>query len=138
MTRDEMVDLTEYIGLLCPQQKIAKLTPLAWHDILGHLDFTECRSACAVIAARQPFIAPSEIIAEIAAQRSPEMPHSNACRGNDCRDCRVTWCMCVCHPRAVAKLAGPQSAVADRPAIEGGPRRYEPGQLSIGRPVDDA
>lgn len=138
MTLKETGMLLAYVAGACPQQKMNELTPDAWHDILGHLEYAECRAAARAVAARQPFVAPSEIIAQIAAVRSPEMPHSNACRGQDCRDCRVSWCMCVCHPRAVAAIAGPPPAAPDRAALPAGPKRYEPGQLDIGRHVDDA
>jgi hypothetical protein len=137
MTPTETGMLLAYVAGACPSQKMNELTGDAWHDILGHLEYADCRQAVRAVGARQPFIAPSEIIAEIAAQRSPEQPHSQACRGHDHRDCRVSWCMCVCHPAAVAKLAGPPSVMPDRPAIEAGPKRYEPGQLVIGRPMPD-
>jgi hypothetical protein len=138
MTREECIDLAQYVGALCPQQAIGRHTGLAWHDVLGHLEFAECRHAAAMVAARQPFVAPSEIIAEIADARSAERPHSEACRLGDCRSCRHgvgerAWCMCVCHPRAVKALAGPRP---DRPALPAGPRRFEPGALRIGRDAD--
>lgn len=124
--------LLAYVAGACPSQKMNDLTPDAWHDILGHLEYAECRAAARAIGGRQPFIAPSEIIAEIAAQRSAEQPHSNACRGQDHRDCRVSWCMCICHPQAVRTLTRPQP---DKPELPAGPRRYNPAALSIGREV---
>lgn len=119
MTSRETGMLLAYVTGACPQQKINELTPDAWHDILGHLDYAECRQAARAVASRQPFVAPSEIIAEIAAVRCVSQPHSNACRDGDCRDCRMSWCMHSCHPRAVAALAGPK---AERPALEAGQR----------------
>lgn len=136
MTREECVKLAGYVGDLCPQQRIGKATGLVWHDVLGHLDYAECRQAAALVAGRQPFVSPSEIIAEIAAARSSEQPHSEACRGSDCRSCRYGWCMCVCHPRAVRTLAGPKPK-PDKPALPAGPRRYDPAQLTIGRTLDE-
>lgn len=133
MTREECVKLAGYVGDLCPQQRIGKGTGLVWHDVIGHLDLAECKRAAAQVSARQPFVAPSEIIAEIAAARSAERPHSEACRNGDCRDCKhgtgeKAWCMCTCHPRAVKALAGPQ-----RPQLGTDPRLR---QLTIGRVVD--
>jgi hypothetical protein len=133
VTREECVKLAGYVGDLCPQQRIGKATGLVWHDVLGHLDYAECRSAAAMVAARQPFVSPSEIIAEIADARSSEQPHSEACRGSDCRNCRYGWCMCVCHPRAVRTLAGPRPT---KPALPAGPRRFDPAALTIGRVVE--
>jgi len=136
VTREECVKLAGYVGDLCPQQRIAKATGLVWHDVLGHLDYAECRQAAALVAARQPFVSPSEIIAEIADARSSEQPHSEACRGSDCRNCRYGWCMCVCHPRAVRTLAGPKPKPAT-PALPAGPQRYDPRALTIGRTLDE-
>lgn len=131
MTRDEMVNLTQYISVLCPAQKLEKLTPLAWHDVLGHLEFSECRQAAAQIAARQPFIAPSEIIREIADSRCAMMRQSNACRDGDCEACRVSWCAHSCHPGAVDAIAGPPPTPRPtRPQLRGGqPRQLGTGDL---------
>ena len=137
MTREECVNLAQFIGELCPQQAIGRATGLAWHYVIGHLDAAECQRAAVLVAARQPFVSPSEIIAEIAAERSAAEPHSEACRGASCRDCRYggRWCMCACHPRAVKTLAGPE-VKPGTPALPAGPRRYDPAQLTIGREVD--
>lgn len=138
MTLKEVAKLLAYVTGACPQQKINELTPDAWHDILGHLDYDDARAAVRVVGARQPFISPSEIIAEVAARRSPEQPHSNACRGQDHKNCLMNWCMCVCHPRAVQELAGPPPYKPDATRqIEAGPRRFEPGGLRIGRSADE-
>jgi hypothetical protein len=129
VTREECVNLTRYVGEICPQQKIGNLTGLAWHDVIGHLDFAEAKKAAAAISARQPFVAPSEIIAEVAAARSVYRPHSNACRAKDHGDCRVTWCSCTCHPDAVAALT---SQEAPRPALSKAQRDSGPRQLGMG------
>lgn len=139
MNREECVDLAQYIGALCPQQHIGKATGIVWHDVLGHLDLAECKQAARYVAARQPFVSPSELIAEIADARSAERPHSEACRSGDCRACRHgagyrAWCMCTCHPRAVKALAGPPP---DRPALPAGTKRFEPRELLIGRVLDE-
>lgn len=135
MTPRETGMLVAYVAGACPQQKMNDLTPDAWHDILGHLEFAECRQAARCVASRQPFVAPSEIIGEIAAKRSAEQPHSNACRGQDHRDCRVSWCMCICHPQAVRTLTTPPQP--GQPALPAGPRRFDPGSLRLGRSLDE-
>ena len=122
MNLKEIGKLVAYVAGACPQQKMNALTPDAWLDILGHLDYEECRQAARTVAARQPFVAPSEIIAEVAGARSAAQPHSNACRGGDHGDhCRVSWCMCTCHPQAVARLTAPGAPVPIRPAIAPAP-----------------
>lgn len=144
MTRDEMTDLVEFVTSACPQQKINRMTPIAWYEIIGHLEFKDAFEAVAAVGRRQPFIAPSEIVAEIAARLSVEQPHSQACRGLDHKECRMSWCMCVCHPRAVKALTDPGAVIPERPALpsaephhETGPKRYEPGELDIGQAVPD-
>jgi len=136
VTREECVKFARYIGELCPQQAIGRATGLAWHDVIGHLDAAECRRAAALVAGRQPWVSPADIIAEVAAERCAQEPHSEACRGGNCRDCKYggRWCMCVCHPRAIADLAGPKPPPA--PALPAGPRRYNPAELTIGRNVE--
>ncbi|NUO42374.1 MAG: hypothetical protein HOV82_10080 [Streptomyces sp.] len=65
MTPDETVILARYVRALCPQQKFDEYTPDAWHDVLGEHTLTDARQAAARVAKRQPFVAPSEIVAEI-------------------------------------------------------------------------
>ena len=138
MTLKEVGMLLAYVAGACPSQKMNDLTGDAWHDILGHLEYDDCRAAVRVVGAKQPYIAPADIIAAVAATRSTEEPHSNACRGQDHRNCSMTWCMCVCHPKAVQKLAGPPPYEPDEPkALPAGPKRYEPGQLTIGKVIPD-
>ena len=138
MTLEEVGKLLGYVAGACPSQKMNDLTGDAWLDILGHLGYDECRAAARVVGAKQPYIAPSDIIAAVAASRCPEQPHSNACRGQDHRNCVMTWCMCACHPGAVQKLAGPPPYEPGTPALSAAARkRYEPQQLDMGRRVDE-
>ena len=65
MTPSETVLLTEYIRACCPQQAIGEYTPDAWHDLLGDLSLADCKAAVITVAKRQPFVAPSEIRAEV-------------------------------------------------------------------------
>src|SRR5690349_8618255 len=65
MTPKEAVLLTRYVKACCPQQQIDEYTPDAWHDLLGDLSLADCRAAVAEVAKRQPFVAPSEIRAEV-------------------------------------------------------------------------
>ena len=65
MTHEETVVLTRLVAAACPQQAMDKYTPDAWHDLLGDLSFADCRAAISVLGKRQPFMAPSEIRAEV-------------------------------------------------------------------------
>ena len=69
MTQPETVLLTEYVRACCPQQAFGEYTPDAWYDLLGDLSLADCKSAAATVARRQPFVAPSEIRAEVLAIR---------------------------------------------------------------------
>jgi len=65
VTDTETVLLTEYIQACCPQQAIGEYTADAWNDLLGDLTLADCKAAVAEIAQRQPFIAASDIRAEV-------------------------------------------------------------------------
>lgn len=69
MNSREAVLLVRYVRALCPSQKIDEFTPDAWFDILAAYDLDACRNACAALAHRQPYIAPSEIITEVRRER---------------------------------------------------------------------
>lgn len=131
MTPRETGLLLAYVAGACPQQKMNELTPEAWHDILGNLEYEECRRAARAVAARQPFIAACEIIQEVADEKCAEMPQSNACRNRDCNECRVSWCSHSCHPRAVAAIAGPSAPPrpSQQPLRGGAPRQLGAGDL---------
>jgi hypothetical protein len=65
VTPSETVMLTRYVKACCPQQAMDDYTPDAWHDLLGDLPFADCRAAVVAVAQVQPFVAPSEIRAEV-------------------------------------------------------------------------
>jgi hypothetical protein len=60
-----MVDLTEFISIACPQQKINRATAIAWYEIIGDLDFTAARNAVIAVKHSQPFVDTSDIIREV-------------------------------------------------------------------------
>lgn len=64
MTREEMADLTEFIAICCPQQKIGRATAVAWYEVIGHLDFEAARNAVIAVKHSQAFVDPSDILAE--------------------------------------------------------------------------
>jgi hypothetical protein len=70
MTPDEAVILARYVRALCPQQKFDEYTPDAWHDVLRGYLLDEARTAAALIAGRQAFVAPGEIATEIRRTRA--------------------------------------------------------------------
>lgn len=73
MNREETTALCRYVKACCPQQQIDEYTPDAWHDLIGKLDFADCREAVVRVATRQPFVAPAEIRAEVQRIRSDRL-----------------------------------------------------------------
>ena len=69
MTPKETVLLTRYVKACCPQQQMDEYTSDAWHDLLGDLPLADCKAAVADIAKRQPFVAASDIRAEVTRMR---------------------------------------------------------------------
>jgi hypothetical protein len=65
MTPREAVLLTRYAKACFPQQPIDEYTADAWFDILGDLALADCKAAIVAVARQKPFIAPSEILAEV-------------------------------------------------------------------------
>ena len=65
MTPEETLVLARYVKACCPQQAMDTYTPEAWHDLLDDLTLADCREAVREVAKRQPFVAPSEIRAEV-------------------------------------------------------------------------
>jgi hypothetical protein len=105
MTPRETLALTRFVKACCPQQEIDEYTPEAWHELLGDLSLAQCRVAVRTVARRQPFVAPSEIITEVARGINASKPHTEACRAGDHADCRFRWCSCACHPIPHLELA---------------------------------
>jgi hypothetical protein len=65
VTPSETVLLTEYVQGCCPHQAIGEYTSDTWHDLLGDLSLADCKAAVAEVAKRQPFVAASDIRAEV-------------------------------------------------------------------------
>lgn len=65
MNNTEAVVLCRYVRAVCPQQAIDEFTPDAWADLLCDVRMADAKDAVRAIAARQPFVAPAEIITEV-------------------------------------------------------------------------
>jgi len=65
MTPPETVLLVEYVQACCPAQVIGEYTSDAWHDLLGDLSLADCKAAVAEVAKAKPFVAASDIRAEV-------------------------------------------------------------------------
>jgi hypothetical protein len=65
MNAKEAAALCRLAKAACPQQAIDEHTPEAWFMLMGNVRFEDARDALVAITQRQPFVAPSEIIAEV-------------------------------------------------------------------------
>lgn len=70
MRPTEMVRLCDWVAAIKPAQRMNDETPDAWFAVMGGLDFEQAKRAVIVIAAREPWIEPHEIVAEVKRQRS--------------------------------------------------------------------
>lgn len=64
MTREEMTELVKFITIMCPQQKMAPATTVAWYEIIGHLSVDVARNAVVAAKHSQAFVDASDIIRE--------------------------------------------------------------------------
>lgn len=77
MTHEETVALARYVRAACPQQAMDRYTPDAWHDLIGDLELADCKQAViALVGARQVFVAPAEIRAEVQRIRTERIARS--------------------------------------------------------------
>ncbi|GAA2946510.1 MULTISPECIES: zinc finger domain-containing protein [Streptomyces] len=70
MNSQEATLIAKYVASVCPQQRFNEHTPDVWGDILAPYAFDDARAAVITVAARQPFVAPAEIVTEIKARRT--------------------------------------------------------------------
>ncbi|MFD6421582.1 hypothetical protein [Streptomyces sp. NPDC060198] len=69
MNSQEAILIAKYVASVCPQQRFNEHTPDVWGDILAPYTVDDARAAVIAVAARQPFVAPAEIVTEIKARR---------------------------------------------------------------------
>ncbi|MEU6222280.1 hypothetical protein [Streptomyces sp. NPDC047042] len=77
MTQDEAILLLEYVAAACPAQRVGEFTPDVWGEILAPYNLDEARAAVLVIAGRERFIAPADIITEVKARRAERIELAN-------------------------------------------------------------
>lgn len=65
MTPEEAVTLCGMTAAACPSQKFNDYTPDVWGEILIDIRFVDAKEAMYAIKRRQPWVDPSEIIAEV-------------------------------------------------------------------------
>ena len=65
MTPTEAAKLCAFAGQCFPQQKINEFTPDAWGLILEHVRYSDAQDALVLLARKQPFVSPAEIIREV-------------------------------------------------------------------------
>ena len=78
MNANEALLLCRYVKACCPQQAIDEYTPTAWADLLHDIRFEDAQAAVRAVAAKQPFVAPAEIRAEVARIRGARIANHPA------------------------------------------------------------
>lgn len=78
MTPTECVMVTRLVQQVCPAQKLGEDTPQVWHPLLADLRVADAVEAVRRVGMRQPFIAPSEIRAEVRVIRGERVAHADA------------------------------------------------------------
>ncbi|WP_327710071.1 hypothetical protein OG912_16980 [Streptomyces sp. NBC_00464] len=103
MTPQEAILIAKYVAAACPQQRFNEHTPDVWGDILAPYDVIEARAAITVVAARQPFISPAEIITEIKARRADRIEAASLVYDGDPGETGLESARSI---RALTKAAG--------------------------------
>lgn len=57
--------LCRFTAACCPSQKFDEYTPDAWGLLLEDVRFTDAKQAVTIVARKQPWVSPAEIIAEV-------------------------------------------------------------------------
>jgi len=65
MNHEEAVILCRFTKSVCPQQAFDAYTPDAWALVLADIRMADAKEAVVAIKRRQPWVDPSEIIAEV-------------------------------------------------------------------------
>lgn len=65
MNNQETVKLTRLVKAVCPQQAMDEYTADAWCELLADLRMEDCTEAVKALGQTQPFIAPSEVRAQV-------------------------------------------------------------------------
>lgn len=135
MNNQETTALCRYVRALCPQQRFDEYTPDAWHDLLGDQQLDDARAAASRIARRQPFVAPSEILAEIRTIRSERLEgfQYEPQPGDD----NPAVYLANLRAQRAAVASGRRPPVVARPALPSGPDVAELVGGSVGRTVPD-
>lgn len=73
MNAVEAARLCRFVSAVAPAQKITEDTPIAWAMLLEEVPYDDAKEAVKDIASRQPFVAPSEIIAAVKAMHAKRL-----------------------------------------------------------------
>lgn len=70
MLPTEMVRLCRWVAAIKPAQRMNEDTPDAWFAVFGGLEFEQAKRAVLAISAREPYIEPHAIVAEVKRERA--------------------------------------------------------------------
>ena len=125
MTPKEAVLLTRSVQACCPQQHIDEYTSDAWYDVLGDLTLADCKAAVAEVTRHQPFIAPSEIRAEVRRVRDARIDAADIPPPPPERTSDPAAYTAALHASRVAAADGRDPEAAARIAVRDLPRQIE-------------
>ena len=97
MTPDQTIDLLTFASAI-DGREVGQTDVAAWHLIVGDLDFHDAHQALVEHYRNSRFkVMPADVLKRVRAAYAEVMPHSEACRGGGCQDCKWSWCNCGCH-----------------------------------------
>lgn len=118
MTHADMVRLLAVVAALSPAQRIDTHTADAWHAVIGDLAAADALEAVRVVARRQPYIAPADIAAQVAATRAARLAEADRTFAPTCDPDDVDAYRRQLHAHRAAYAAG--NPPAQRPALPAG------------------
>ncbi len=80
MNSQEATALCRLVKAACPAQKFDEYTPDVWAPMLANVDFDAAQKAVVEIGKRQPWISPSDIIAEVRNHGGGSVPYHRPMR----------------------------------------------------------
>ena len=80
MNTQEAVFVCRLVKAACPAQKFDEYTPDIWGEMLKSVDFEAAKTAIVEVGKRQPWIAPSDIIAEVRRITGGQLPYHRPMR----------------------------------------------------------
>ena len=122
MNLDETTRLCRLIAAVSPAQRMDAETPATWSVLLDDVSLSDAMECVKIIARRQPFIAPADIVAEAKRLRKARLAEVGTPTPNVDPEDTAAW---IAEQRALT------AAVADGRMDEAGKAEYERGGRTL-------